>query len=96
MESLAVRVKLSPCCEAPSDERSAGNLHATFCGSRGAGNRPRQPGGHQATGVPTAIASQSPNGKAITTVNSEIRVASERIAVVPGSVTDYPKTNCRP
>jgi hypothetical protein len=26
--------KLSPCCEAPSDERSAGNLHAAFCGSR--------------------------------------------------------------
>jgi hypothetical protein len=26
--------KLSPCCEATSDERSAGNLHAAFCGSR--------------------------------------------------------------
>src|SRR6266853_5898636 len=47
--------KLSPRCEATSDERSAGNLHATFCGSRGAGDRPRPPGGHQATGVPTAI-----------------------------------------
>src|SRR6266853_4444852 len=47
--------KLSPRCEATSDERSAGNLHATFCGSRGAGDRPRPPGGHQATGIPTAI-----------------------------------------
>jgi hypothetical protein len=26
-----------------------GNLHATLCGSRGAGNRPRPPGGHRAT-----------------------------------------------
>ena len=40
--------------EAPSDERSAGNLHATFCGSRGAGNRPRPPGGQPAMVVPTA------------------------------------------
>src|SRR5215470_4956847 len=27
--------KLSPCCESSSEERSAGNLHATFCGNRG-------------------------------------------------------------
>src|SRR5437867_178346 len=44
--SLTRSCKLSPCCEAPSDERSAGNLHATFCGSRGAGD-PRPPGGNQ-------------------------------------------------
>jgi hypothetical protein len=23
------------CCEAPAEERGAGNLHATFCGNRG-------------------------------------------------------------
>ncbi len=55
--SLTRSCKLSPRCEATSDERSAGNLHATFCGSRGAGDRPRPPGGHRATGVPTAIIS---------------------------------------
>src|SRR6202030_463610 len=27
--------KLSQCCESSSEERSAGNLHATFCGNRG-------------------------------------------------------------
>src|ERR1700746_3941706 len=27
--------KLSQCCETSSEERSAGNLHATFCGNRG-------------------------------------------------------------
>ncbi len=43
--SLTRSCKLSPRCEATSDERSAGNLHATFCGSRGAGDRPRPPGG---------------------------------------------------
>ena len=48
--------KLSPRCEATSDERSAGNLHATFCGSRGAGNRPRPPGGyHQAVSLPRSV-----------------------------------------
>ena len=26
--------KLSQCCESSSEERSAGNLHATFCGNR--------------------------------------------------------------
>ena len=31
------------CCESTTDERSAGNPHATFCGSRGLG--PRRPGG---------------------------------------------------
>src|ERR1035437_2451513 len=31
------------CCESTTDERSAGNPHATFCGSRGPG--PRRPGG---------------------------------------------------
>ncbi|MFZ1143102.1 MAG: hypothetical protein WAN76_28310, partial [Candidatus Sulfotelmatobacter sp.] len=51
--------KLSPRCEATSDERSAGNLHATFCGSRGAGNRPRPPGGQPAMAVPTAIDSNA-------------------------------------
>src|ERR1017187_3182598 len=30
------------CCESTTDERSAGNPHATFCGSRGLG--PRRPG----------------------------------------------------
>src|SRR5258708_26548302 len=45
--SLTRSCKLSPRCEATSDERSAGNLHATFCGSRGAGDRPRPPGGDQ-------------------------------------------------
>jgi hypothetical protein len=34
--------KLSPCCEPTTDERSAGNLHATFCGSRD-GRPPRPP-----------------------------------------------------
>src|SRR5882724_1345983 len=43
--SLTRTCKLSPRCEATSDERSAGSLHATFCGSRGAGDRPRRPGG---------------------------------------------------
>ena len=33
--SLTRSCKLSPCCESASEERSAGNLHATFCGSRG-------------------------------------------------------------
>src|ERR1700730_7560691 len=27
--------KLSQCCESSSEESSAGNLHATFCGNRG-------------------------------------------------------------
>jgi hypothetical protein len=45
--SLTRSCKLSPRCETTSDERSAGNLHATFCGSRGAGDRPRPPGGDQ-------------------------------------------------
>ena len=35
--------KLSRCCEATSDERSAGNLHATFCGSRGRVTAPGDP-----------------------------------------------------
>ncbi len=45
--SLTRSCRLSPRCEATSDERTAGNLHATFCGSRGAGDRPRPPGGDQ-------------------------------------------------
>src|SRR6266568_4511976 len=51
---LKAGVSLSPRCEATSDERSAGNLHATFCGSRGAGDRPRPPGGRSVMVVPTA------------------------------------------
>ncbi len=43
--SVTRSCKLSPRCEATSDERSAGNLHATFCGSRGAGDCPRPPSG---------------------------------------------------
>src|SRR5438034_4440589 len=35
--------KLSRCCDAPSDERSAGNLHATFCGSWGRVTAPGDP-----------------------------------------------------
>ena len=50
---------LSPRCAATSDERSAGNLHATFCGSRRAGDRPRPPGGHHVTSVLAAINSYS-------------------------------------
>ena len=52
--SLTRSCKLSPCCESASEERSAGNLHATFCGSRRAGNRPRPPGGQPAMAVPPA------------------------------------------
>jgi hypothetical protein len=35
--------KLSRRCDAPSDERSAGKLHATFCGSRGRVTAPGHP-----------------------------------------------------
>src|SRR5262249_22940815 len=48
--------------------RSAGKLHATFPGSRGAGNRPRPPGGHQVTAVPAAISftlSSDPVGRCL-------------------------------
>ena len=34
---------LSRRCEVPSDERSAGKLHATFCGSRGRATAPGDP-----------------------------------------------------
>jgi hypothetical protein len=34
---------LSRHCEVPSDERSAGKLHATFCGSRGRVTAPGDP-----------------------------------------------------
>jgi hypothetical protein len=46
--------KLSPCCEAPSDERSAGNLHATFCGSRERATALGHPVGTAPSGIPTA------------------------------------------
>jgi len=32
-------------CQSPSDERSAGNLHATFCGSRERVTAPGDPVG---------------------------------------------------
>src|SRR5207247_9603549 len=32
--SLIGSCRLSRCCESPSEERSAGKLHATFCGNR--------------------------------------------------------------
>jgi hypothetical protein len=44
---LTQSCKLSLRCEATSDERIAGNLHATFSGSWGAGDRPRPPGDGQ-------------------------------------------------
>ena len=47
--------KLSPRCEATSEERSAGNPHATFCGSR----RWATTSGHavyRVSGIPTVIA----------------------------------------
>src|SRR5207245_11620593 len=53
--SLTRSCKLSPRCEATSDERSAGNPHATFCGSRGAGDRPPATRWRSAMIVPTAI-----------------------------------------
>jgi hypothetical protein len=54
--------KLSPLrCESTSDERSAGNLHATFCGS-GEGRPPRPPGRHWTTGVPTATGERGSSG----------------------------------
>ncbi|HTG58783.1 MAG TPA: hypothetical protein VMG63_05150, partial [Terriglobia bacterium] len=46
--------KLSQCCESSSEERSAGNLHATFCGNRGRATASGDPVGRPATVVPTA------------------------------------------
>jgi hypothetical protein len=40
--TLLIKIS-SPRCEATSDERSAGNLHATFCGSRGLVTAPGPP-----------------------------------------------------
>ena len=40
-----------PCCETTLDERSAGNLHATFCGSR----RRVTASGHPVPGRETAL-----------------------------------------
>jgi hypothetical protein len=58
--SLTRSCKLSPRCEATSDERSVGNLHPTFCGSRGAGDRPRPPGGRSVLLRSTAIVPSAP------------------------------------
>src|SRR5262245_27594261 len=48
--------KLSRRCGVPSDERSPGNLHATVCGSAGAGVRPATRW-RRVTVVPTATLS---------------------------------------
>jgi hypothetical protein len=51
--------KLSQCCESSSEERSAGNLHATFCGNRGRATASGDPVGCSVMGIPTAIHSTS-------------------------------------
>src|ERR1700747_1570397 len=56
-------VKSKYICEPTSDERSAGNLHATFCGSRGAGDRPRPPGDDQRWSSPTIYLKTAWEGK---------------------------------
>ena len=47
--------KLSQCCESSSEERSAGNPHATFCGNRGRATASGDPVGGTARCPPIPI-----------------------------------------
>ena len=70
--------KLSQCCESSSEERSAGNPHATFCGNRGRATASGDPVGGIARCPPIPILGGKPSFGALKTVVGVIEFVTER------------------
>src|ERR1035438_6723040 len=67
------------CCESTTDERSAGNPHATFCGSRGLG--PRRPGGCGNGVTARVLGHRQTKGAATDTDRKSTRLNSSHLGI---------------